>query len=252
MADIQLKKMNLDFLILDFSKATTEPTTEETLEFGIHSTSPLATGQYDEISDTPFVFPKQISRADLSPISPEEASEGPLGLLTRFTCNVCSKCYRGNMQLRRHMKKHSSPDKFSCSVVGCLKTMYRTDTMRRHINSHEKRLKTEMERRSDEIADTPFVFPKQISRADSSPISPEEVSERPLALNNRFTCNVCSNQCRGKLELTRHMKKHNSPNRFPCSIAGCLQTFYRMDAMRCHIKAHEKRLKAEMERRRGM
>jgi hypothetical protein len=35
---------------------------------------------------------------------------------TPFTCDVCSKPYSGKRQLRRHLVKHSSPDKFKCTV----------------------------------------------------------------------------------------------------------------------------------------
>jgi hypothetical protein len=139
MADLEI---NLDFLIRDCLKAYTE----ETLEFEIPSTAQLAKGQYEELPG-PFIFPEQIlsfnSIEELSPLSPAEASDGFLALKDRFTCRVCSKPYSGNRELNRHMKKHSSPDKFSCTVDGCLHTSHRIDAMRCHIKKHEKRLKTQ-------------------------------------------------------------------------------------------------------------
>jgi uncharacterized Zn-finger protein len=142
MADIQLEKLNLDFLIRDCLEAYTE----ETLDFEIPSHARSATDQRDETADTSFGFPELehifnfTSTEEVSPITPEEASEGPLGTETPFTCNVCGKPYRGNRQLKRHMKKHSSADKFSCTIEGCEKTSYRTDAMRSHIKAHERRL----------------------------------------------------------------------------------------------------------------
>jgi hypothetical protein len=148
MADIQMNKIDLEALIRDCLEAYTE----ETLEFEIPWPDRSATDQCEEISEIPLIFPEQIlsfnpteGTEEASPISTEESKEGPLvpnkTAKTPFTCTVCSKPYSGNRQLQRHMKKHSSPDKFSCTIEGCLKTMHRTDAMRSHIKAHENRLK---------------------------------------------------------------------------------------------------------------
>jgi hypothetical protein len=149
MANIQLKKMKIAFLISDSSKADTETTIEEILAFRFPSPVP---GQNDEFPGL-LISPKQIfslnSTQELSPLTQEKASERPLAQNDLFTCRVCSKAYRGKRELTRHMKKHDSPNKFSCSIDGCLQTMYRVDAMQNHIRAHEKRLKKEMERKRD-------------------------------------------------------------------------------------------------------
>jgi uncharacterized Zn-finger protein len=137
-------EINLDFLIRDCLKAYTE----ETLEFDIPSPAQLAKIQYDEIP-SPLKFPENVFSfnpiEELSPLSPAEASKEFLALNHRFACDLCSKKYRGKRELNRHMKKHDSPNKFSCTIDGCLQSTYRIDAMRCHIKKHEKRLKTESE-----------------------------------------------------------------------------------------------------------
>jgi uncharacterized Zn-finger protein len=141
MANIEI---NLDFLIRDCLKAYTE----ETLEFEILPPARSATGQYEEFPGQ-LLLPEHIlsfdSTEELSHVTPAVVSELPLN--NRFICRVCSKPYRGKLELTRHMKKHSSPNKYSCTVEGCVQTMYRIDAMRSHIKLHEKRFKTEMERK---------------------------------------------------------------------------------------------------------
>jgi uncharacterized Zn-finger protein len=142
MANIEI---NLDFLIQDCLKAYTE----ETLEFEMPARS--TTGQYDEFPGQ-LILPENILSFDLteelSPVTPAEVSELPLALNNRFICCECSKPYRGKRELTRHMKKHSSPNKYSCTVEGCLQTTYRLDAMSSHVKIHEQRLKTQMERNS--------------------------------------------------------------------------------------------------------
>jgi hypothetical protein len=137
-------EINLDFLIRDCLKAYTE----ETLEFDIPSSARSTTDQYDEFP-SPLIFPENVfnfnSIEELSPLSPAEASDGFLALNNRFNCNVCSRPYRGKRELTRHMKKHYSPNRYSCTIEGCLQTSHRIDAMHSHVKSHEKRLKTEIE-----------------------------------------------------------------------------------------------------------
>jgi hypothetical protein len=162
MADLEI---NLDFLIRDCLKTYTEETlefeadwpldfliqdclkayTEETLEFEVNWPTQLAKGQYEELPG-PLIISEQIlsfnNIEEASPITPAEASEC---FEYRFTCDVCSKQYRGKRELNRHMKKHDAPNRFSCNIEGCLQTTYRLDAMRSHVKAHEKRLKTESE-----------------------------------------------------------------------------------------------------------
>jgi uncharacterized Zn-finger protein len=144
-------KMNIDFLISD--KADTETTKEEILEFRIPSPALHAragTSQNVEFPG-PLISPKQgfNSTQELSLLAQAEAYKGARALTNRFTCQVCSKAYRGKRDLARHMKKHNAPNRFSCSIDGCLQTMYRVDAMQNHIRTHKKRLKTEMERKQN-------------------------------------------------------------------------------------------------------
>jgi uncharacterized Zn-finger protein len=153
MIEIQTKKMNIDFLIRDSSNADTKTTKEEILEFRIPSPARAGTIQNNEFPG-PLISPKHLAfnfTQELLPLAQAEASERHLALNDRFTCQVCSKAYRGKRELTRHMKKHDAPNRFSCSIDGCLQTMYRVDAMRNHIKKHEKRLKAEMERRRDDI-----------------------------------------------------------------------------------------------------
>jgi hypothetical protein len=62
-----------------------------------------------------------------------------------------------------------------------------------------------------------------------------------------FTCRNCYKDFQSQRQLSRHSIKHNDPNKFRCTIAGCKKTAYRRDAIRCHIKVHEKRIKAQHE-----
>jgi uncharacterized Zn-finger protein len=96
----------------------------------------------------------------------------------------------------------------------------------------------------DKFADIPFIFPKQNLFFDSmgliSPVSPLE--ESAAASKSRIKCSQCGNSYLGSRQLTRHMKKHNEPNKYSCTVAGCKQKTYRVDGMRSHIRAHEQRV----------
>jgi uncharacterized Zn-finger protein len=138
-------EINLDLLIQDCLKAYTE----ETLEFEILPPARSTTGHYEEFPGQ-LILPEHIlsfnSAEEIAPVTPAEVSELPLN--NRFICSVCSKPYRGKRELTRHMKKHSSPNKYSCTVEGCLQTMYRIDAMSCHVKIHEQRIKTQMERKN--------------------------------------------------------------------------------------------------------
>jgi uncharacterized Zn-finger protein len=137
--------ISLDFLIQDCLKAYTE----ETLEFENLTPARSTTSQYDEFPGS-HILPEHIlsfnSTEELSPVTPAVVSELPLN--NRFVCSVCSKPYRGKRELTRHMKKHSSANKYICTVEGCLQSTYRIDAMSSHIKLHEKRIKTQMERKN--------------------------------------------------------------------------------------------------------
>jgi uncharacterized Zn-finger protein len=60
---------------------------------------------------------------------------------------LCRKSYGGSRQLQRHILKHSEPNKFRCTVAGCLKTAHRKDAIRSHIKTHEKKEKREADSR---------------------------------------------------------------------------------------------------------
>jgi uncharacterized Zn-finger protein len=86
--------------------------------------------------------------------------------------------------------------------------------------------------------------PKQNILFDSmemaSPVSsPGTLEDAPKVL---FTCLKCSESYRALRELKRHQKKHNNPNKHGCTIMGCKRTFYRSDAMRVHVRSHERRM----------
>jgi hypothetical protein len=85
----------------------------------------------------PFSF-KPAQPDIISPVSPAEATlEAPK---SRLKCSQCSNSYLGSRQLKRHMKKHSTPNKYNCTIVGCEYTTYRIDGMRSHIKTHERRI----------------------------------------------------------------------------------------------------------------
>jgi hypothetical protein len=114
MANLAIKP---DFLIWNFLKAYTE----ETLEFEIVSLARSTSDKYNEFPG-PLILLEQIfsfnSTEELLPLTLAEVSEWPLALNKRFTCDVCSRPYRAKRELTRHMKKHTSPDKYSCTVEG--------------------------------------------------------------------------------------------------------------------------------------
>jgi uncharacterized Zn-finger protein len=133
--------MNLDCLIKDCLDAYT-PTLAFPSSINIPSPIQSAHSQTGRFEDIPFLFREQnlfSFESMASPISPEES----LGVnrKRRFFCNTCSKSYSGNRQLVRHQQSHIEPDKYSCSVEGCLKTDHRIDAMGAHIKAHEKREK---------------------------------------------------------------------------------------------------------------
>jgi uncharacterized Zn-finger protein len=81
-----------------------------------------------------------LSNADsiemISPVSPDDLR----GAHSQHVCEECNKSYPGKNQLTRHRMKHSTPDKYMCTIDGCEKTSYRMDAMRTHVTAHEKRI----------------------------------------------------------------------------------------------------------------
>jgi hypothetical protein len=90
------------------------------------------------------------------------------------------------------------------------------------------------------------------SRPSRSPTSDMRNSgvishETSDAQDKRFVCEECSKSYQGSRQLQRHMLKHRNPNKYKCTVPGCDKTTYRMDAIRSHIKVHERRLSAQKE-----
>jgi uncharacterized Zn-finger protein len=79
-----------------------------------------------------------------------------------------------------------------------------------------------------------------ISPSEVIPISHSKTTDKPRKL---FICFECDKSYKGIRQLTRHLQKHSAPDKYRCSIEGCEKTAYRFDAMRSHIKVHEKKVK---------
>jgi uncharacterized Zn-finger protein len=80
----------------------------------------------------------------------------------------------------------------------------------------------------------------------TAPQSPEP-EEAPRNRNGKFICTECTNVYSGRRQLVRHLKSHKEPKKYACTVHNCPQTSYRIDSMRSHIKAHERRMYIEHE-----
>jgi hypothetical protein len=92
-------------------------------------------------------------------------------------------------------------------------------------------------------SDFPQGLEKNIFGTDSiemvSPVSPVDAQREA---HSQYVCEECNKSYPGKRQLKRHRHKHKTPDKYMCTIDGCEKTSYRMDAMRSHVKAHEKRI----------
>jgi hypothetical protein len=78
-----------------------------------------------------------------------------------------------------------------------------------------------------------------------SPVSPIDVTNQEAHIY--FDCGDCSKSYPTKKQLQRHTLKHNIPNKYKCTVDGCENTSHRKDAMRSHIKKHERRIKRKQD-----
>jgi uncharacterized Zn-finger protein len=58
----------------------------------------------------------------------------------RHYCTDCPASFASKYHMKRHEKKHSEKNKWSCTVAGCKVTSHRSDNMAKHIDTHTKRL----------------------------------------------------------------------------------------------------------------
>jgi predicted RNA-binding Zn-ribbon protein involved in translation (DUF1610 family) len=105
----------------------------------ITNSLPVPSTQYDNFAEAPFVFP---AKETLSGLKSMESLPhvSPVKTNAKFNCPHCRKAFLGAKQLLRHQKKHDTPNKYSCPIVGCKTKMYRADAIRTHVKSHERRI----------------------------------------------------------------------------------------------------------------
>jgi hypothetical protein len=73
-----------------------------------------------------------------------------------------------------------------------------------------------------------------------SPVSPVDVKQE--APKGQFNCQLCAKTYNTKRQLKRHLIKHNRSEMYTCTVDGCEKTSHRMDSIRSHARAHEKRI----------
>ncbi|KAK9692797.1 glucose repression transcription factor [Basidiobolus ranarum] len=56
-----------------------------------------------------------------------------------YSCSVCSKSFRRNEHLIRHVRTHTGEKPYSCTYASCTKRFSRSDELARHIRTHQKR-----------------------------------------------------------------------------------------------------------------
>jgi uncharacterized Zn-finger protein len=58
----------------------------------------------------------------------------------RHYCTDCPASFVSKYHMKRHERKHSEKNKWSCTIAGCRVTSHRSDNMAKHIDTHTKRL----------------------------------------------------------------------------------------------------------------
>lgn len=148
-----------------------------------------------------------------APQSPEP-EEAPRNRNGKFICTECTNVYSGRRQLVRHLKSHKEPTKYACTFHNCPQTSYRIDSMRSHIKAHDRRMYIEHEWNNN---------------------------------LGKFVCPECNHVYGGKRQLVRHLRSHKEPKKYTCTVTDCFKTSHRIDAIRSHIKVHERQLLVEQE-----
>jgi hypothetical protein len=98
----------------------------------------------------------------------------------------------------------------------------------------------------DRFAEIPILSPEfSFKKTDELPSPLTPVSARGHALNAEFVCKHCQKEFRGRRQLHRHTQRHESPDRYSCPVENCQKTSHRIDAMRSHIKSHERRVQRQ-------
>jgi hypothetical protein len=69
----------------------------------------------------------------------------------------------------------------------------------------------------------------------------QEISPVSSESEGCFACPECKNVYSGLRQLKRHLQSHKNPHKYACTVQNCPKTSHRVDAMRSHIRAHEKR-----------
>ena len=111
-----------------------------------------------------------------------------------FKCEVCSKGYKFQKGMRRHLLSHTA---YKCEV--CNKTFYTKKRLRDHVfDSHGKRLEC------------------QICNASFARASALELHERTHTGEAPFKCDVCSFRFSSAASLKAHLRTHTGEKPFVC------------------------------------
>uniref|UniRef100_A0A8C5GYC0 C2H2-type domain-containing protein n=1 Tax=Gouania willdenowi TaxID=441366 RepID=A0A8C5GYC0_GOUWI len=145
-----------------------------------------------------------------------------------FKCDVCSKCFSQNSDLKKHMRMHTGDKPFKCDICG--KCFRDKSGLNLHVRTH--------------TGEKPFIC--DVCNKCCSKKSNLKKHTRIHTGEKPFICDVC-NKCFGqKHHLQLHLRIHAGEKPFICDICG--KCFSDKSGLNLHMRIHtgEKPFKCDL------
>ncbi|KAF2032070.1 hypothetical protein EK21DRAFT_87451 [Setomelanomma holmii] len=158
-------------------------------------------------------------------------------------CIKCRKSFQRPADLRRHMHQHEDP-KFSCEAPGCVRTFYRKDKLRDHVDKmHDGTVTTNKDGSLQVGIPNETLVPQPATLHICSNCGKHfetqgQLNRHVKTHSKPYQCDECEKSFALNADLKRHKASHASAQEAAChcEVEGCDFETLRRDNLRRHMK----------------